>query len=156
MSTRAKDLTKEAPASPAQRVGGYFILARLADKTRAEFLGGTVGEYHTDCPLDHMLLDWKGIPYEDVKSEIVKGADDEALAAYLHAGKIEVEPWLGDELVGGTHFFLRGVLVLGPQADLHFGFMVLLVIHAAGAAEQTVSGFWHGCFPPLDGCRARA
>ena len=72
MSTKAKDLTKEAPASPKSRVGGYIILARLADKARAEFMGGNIGEYHTDCPLDHMLLDWKGVHYSDVKKLIVE------------------------------------------------------------------------------------
>ncbi len=85
MSTQAKDLTKEAPASPSKRVGGYVILARLADKARADFLGGNTGEYHTDCPLDHMLLDWKGVPYSEVKEKIVAGASDEDLAAYLDA-----------------------------------------------------------------------
>ena len=83
MSIQAKDLTKEAPSSPSDRVGGYVILARLADKARADFLGGNIGEYHTDCPLDHMLLDWKGVPYADIKKEIVGGADDEALAKFL-------------------------------------------------------------------------
>ena len=92
MTTSAKDLTKEAPASPAERVGGYVILARLADKARAEFLGGNLGEYHTDCPLDHMLLDWKGVPYADVKKEIVNGADDHALAAYLDAHGKKMSP----------------------------------------------------------------
>jgi Domain of unknown function (DUF5069) len=85
MNTQAKDLTKEAPASPAQRVGGYVILARLADKARADFLGGNVGEYHTNCPLDHMLLDWKGVEYDEVKKEILNGADNEKIAAYLDA-----------------------------------------------------------------------
>ncbi len=85
MITAAKDLTKEAPASPADRVGGYVILARLADKARANFLGGNISDYHTDCPLDHMLLDWKGVPYADIKREIIGGADNEALAKYLDA-----------------------------------------------------------------------
>ena len=83
MSIQAKDLTKVPPTSPGKRVGGYVILGRLADKARADFLGGNIGEYHTDCPLDHMLLDWKGVPYEDIKKEIVNGADDEALAKFL-------------------------------------------------------------------------
>lgn len=85
MSTHGKDLTKEAPASPAKRTGGYVILSRLADKARADFLGGNVGDYHTDCPLDHMLLDWKGVKYDEVKKEIVDGASDEQVAAYLDA-----------------------------------------------------------------------
>ncbi len=98
MPTPAKDLTKEAPTSPSDRVGGYVILARLADKARADFLGGKISDYHTDCPLDHMLLDWKGVPYADIKKEIVGGADDDALAKYLDAHGTkktgdEVEAW---------------------------------------------------------------
>ena len=54
----AKNLTKQAPASPRHRTGGYAILSRMTDKARAD-IAGTMGEYHTDCPLDHMLLDWK-------------------------------------------------------------------------------------------------
>ena len=83
MNTAPKDLTKESPASPAKRVGGYVILARMADKTRAAFLGGNVGEYHAGCPLDLALLNWKGVPFEDIKQEVINGADDQALAAYL-------------------------------------------------------------------------
>ena len=98
MSTQAKDLTKEAPTSPSKRVGGYVILARLADKARADFLGGTIGEYHTDCPLDHMLLDWKGVPYADIKKEVVGGAENEALAKFLDGAGTrkspdEIEKW---------------------------------------------------------------
>ena len=98
MSTLAKDLTKEAPASPSSRVGGYVILARLADKARASFLGGNLGEYHTNCALDHYLLDWKSIPCDEIKQEIVNGADNDALAAYLDTHgllktRAEVEAW---------------------------------------------------------------
>ncbi len=98
MNTMPKDLTKESPASPASRVGGYVILARLADKARAKFLGGNVGDYHTGCPLDLNLLDWKGVSYDDIKQEIVKGADNAALAAYLDTHgrqktREEVEAW---------------------------------------------------------------
>ena len=109
MSTSAKDLTKEPPASPSTRVGGYVILARLADKARADFLGGNVGEYHTDCPLDHMLLDWKGVPYEEVKKLIVEGADDGKVAAYLddHGAKKsseEIKEW-SDGMVKMNPYF---------------------------------------------------
>lgn len=83
MSTLAKDLTKEAPSSPKYRVGGYAILARLADKARADFLGGKVGDYHTNCPLDHLLIDWKGVSYDEVKKVIVDGGNDQAVAEYL-------------------------------------------------------------------------
>src|SRR4051812_10998842 len=98
MKTTAKDLTKEAATSPGQRVRGYAILARLADKARAAFLGGNVGEYHTDCPLDHMLLDWKNVPYAEIRQQIESGADNEQLAAYLDTHgtpktRAEVEAW---------------------------------------------------------------
>ena len=83
MSTETLDLTKTAPASPRTRVGGYVILARLADKARAEFLGGNIGEYHTDCPLDNYLLGFKNVPYSDVKAAIVAGADDDAISQHL-------------------------------------------------------------------------
>ena len=92
MTTEAKDLTKVPPASPKSRVGGYVILARMADKARADFLGGNIGEYHTDCPLDHMLLDWKGVPYAEVKKLIMDGADDEKIADYLDTHGTEKTP----------------------------------------------------------------
>ncbi len=85
MSIHAKDLTKEAPASPKLRVGGYVVLARLTDKARAEFLGGKMGIYRTNGPLDRRLLDWKGVSYDEVKRVIVDVGNNEAVAAYLSA-----------------------------------------------------------------------
>src|SRR2546428_11440682 len=60
MTTKTKDLTKQAPTSPRHRTGGYAILSRMTDKARAD-IAGKMGEYHTNCPLDHMLLNWKGV-----------------------------------------------------------------------------------------------
>lgn len=51
----AKDLSKEPPASPRVRTGGYAVLARMADKGRAE-IAGTAGDYHFACPLDNCLF----------------------------------------------------------------------------------------------------
>jgi hypothetical protein len=82
MTNNAKDLTKEPAASPRQRVGGYAILARLNDKARAD-IAGKIGEYHTDCPLDHQLLDWKGVAYAEVRKALEAGASDAEVAAYL-------------------------------------------------------------------------
>ncbi len=83
MIATAQDLTQEPPSSPRMRIHNYVILARLADKARAAFMGGNVGEYHTDCPLDHKLLDWKGVTYDEIKKEILAGSDNENLALYL-------------------------------------------------------------------------
>ncbi len=82
MNIPAKDLTKEAPASPRHRTGGYAILARMTDKARAD-IAGNIGGYHTDCPLDHMLLDWKAVEYADVRKALEAGATDEQIAAHL-------------------------------------------------------------------------
>ena len=80
----AKDLTKEAPTSPRVRTGGYAILARMADKGRAE-IAGTVGEYHFNCPLDNYLFGFKEVDGEDVRKQLENGASNEDIAAWLDA-----------------------------------------------------------------------
>ena len=84
VTTPAKDLTKQAPASPRTRIGGYAILSRSADKGRAT-LAGTNGEYHFDCPLDKSLFDFKGVTGDQVKELLVAGASDADIAAWLDA-----------------------------------------------------------------------
>lgn len=78
----AKDLTKEAPRSPRIRIGGYALLARMADKGRAT-INGTVGEYHFDCPLDNMLFGFKGVKGAEVKPLLESGKSDEEIAKWL-------------------------------------------------------------------------
>jgi uncharacterized protein DUF5069 len=77
-----KDLTKEAPRSPRTRIGGYAILGRTLDKCRA-LIGGDIGEYHFDCPLDNMLFGFKGVKGDDFKAEVEKGASDSDIAKWL-------------------------------------------------------------------------
>jgi Domain of unknown function (DUF5069) len=79
---RAKDLTKEPPRSPRIRVGGYALLARMADKGRAT-LNGTNGEYHFACPVDQALFSFKGVQDEAVKDLLSSGASDEQIAAWF-------------------------------------------------------------------------
>lgn len=78
----AKDLSKEAPTSPRVRTGGYAILARMADKGRAD-IAGTIGEFHFDCPLDNMLFDFKGVKGADVRKQLESGATNEEIAAWM-------------------------------------------------------------------------
>jgi hypothetical protein len=99
MST-AKNLTKEPPRSPRERIGGYAILARMADKGRAS-LRGNVGEYHFDCPLDNMLFGFKGVKGDDVKEQLQAGATDEQIATWLDANGTpkspeEIKAWSDD------------------------------------------------------------
>ena len=78
-----KDLTRESPRSPRVRVGGYAILGRTIDKCRA-LVGGNIGEYHFDCPLDNMLFGFKGVKGDDFKAQIEQGASDQEIAEWLH------------------------------------------------------------------------
>jgi Domain of unknown function (DUF5069) len=96
-----KDLTKESPRSPRIRVGGYAILGRTLDKCRA-LVGGTIGEYHFDCPLDNMLFGFKGVKGEDFKAQIETGASDQEMVEWLNRSgqkktANEIKRW-GDEV----------------------------------------------------------
>ena len=99
------DLTKVAPRSPRVRVGGYAILGRTIDKCRA-LVGGNIGEYHFDCPLDNMLFGFKGVKGADFKAEIEKGANDREMTQWLDAhgeqqSPDEVQSWC-DEVEKAT------------------------------------------------------
>lgn len=80
--SRAKDLTKEPARSPRIRIGGYVILARMADKGRA-VLTGIGGEYSFDCPTDNILFGFKGVTGAEVRPVLESGATDEQIAAWL-------------------------------------------------------------------------
>jgi len=79
---QSKDLTKEKPRSPYDRIGGFAIIARTIDKCRAT-IAGTNGEYHFDCPLDNMLFGFKGIKGDDFKAFVVEGHTDEEIAQWV-------------------------------------------------------------------------
>jgi|ERR1700677_635918 len=82
MST-SKNLTKEAPRSPRNRLGGYALIARAIDKGRAA-IAGTAGEYHYACPLDQMLFEFKGVKDEEVKKLLASGATDDQVVTWLN------------------------------------------------------------------------
>ena len=77
-----KDLTKVAPRSPHEILGGYAIIARTIDKCRAE-LWGAIGEYHFDCPLDNQLFGFKGIKGADFKAFVAEGHTDEEILNWV-------------------------------------------------------------------------
>jgi hypothetical protein len=78
----SKDLTKVAPRSPYEKIGGFAILARAIDKCRA-YIAGTNGEYHSDCPLDKVLFVFKGIEGADFKAYVEQGHTDEEIAQWV-------------------------------------------------------------------------
>src|SRR5207248_8223181 len=92
-----KDLTKEAPRSPRIRIGGYAILGRTIDKCRA-LVGGNIGEYHFDCPLDNILVGFKSVKGDDFKAQIEQGATDQEMVEWRNQNgekktPEEIERW---------------------------------------------------------------
>lgn len=82
-SVNALDLTKGFPRSPRATIGGYVIAARTLDKCRS-VIAGTAGEYHYDCPLDKMFLDFVEIDGADFKDFVATGADDDAVGEWIN------------------------------------------------------------------------
>jgi Domain of unknown function (DUF5069) len=106
-NVKGKDLTKEAPRSPRIRIGGYAILGRTIDKCRA-LVGGNIGEYHFDCPLDNMLFGFKGVKGDDFKAQIENGAGDQEMVEWLNRSgekkaPDEIKRW-GDEVTNTSPY----------------------------------------------------
>jgi hypothetical protein len=78
----SKNLTKESPRSPRNRLGDYALMARMIDKGRAD-LAGNVGEYHYACPLDQMLFEFKGVKADEVKKLLGSGATDDQVVTWF-------------------------------------------------------------------------
>lgn len=100
-----RDLSKQAPHSPRERVGGFVIASRAVDKCRA-VLAGTPGEYHYDCPLDNRLFGFKGITGEQFKTAVQASKNYEDVGAWLQANGIaktpaEIKTW-SDEMEAGS------------------------------------------------------
>lgn len=93
----ALDLTKSYPRSPRATIGGYVIAARCVDKARAD-LAGTIGEYHSGCPLDKIFLEFAGLTIEGLREVLATGASDDEVGAWIQKNaqqkeKIEVIKW---------------------------------------------------------------
>ena len=97
---KAKDLIREAPRSPRERIDDYVLMARMIDKGRAT-LAGINGEFHFDCPVDNLLFSFKGLKGDDVRKVLASGATDEEVAAWIGSHgrqktKQEIEEWSGE------------------------------------------------------------
>lgn len=78
------DLTKHAPRSPKESLGGIITLPRFIDKVRA-YIAGTLGEYMSgnSSAIDKKLMEFIGISYEEFKAEVEKKATDEELLEWI-------------------------------------------------------------------------
>ena len=101
----ARDLTKQAPHSPRERINGFVIAARAVDKCRAN-LAGKLGEYHYDCPLDNMLFSFKGVTEKQFTAAVTTASNYEEVGAWLQANgtpktAVEIKAW-SDGLEAGS------------------------------------------------------
>lgn len=87
----SRDLTKQPPHSPRERLGDFVIARRTIDKCRAS-LNGTLGDYHYDCPLDNMLFSFKGINGEQFKQAVQSAKTYEEVEAWLETNGILKTP----------------------------------------------------------------
>jgi hypothetical protein len=112
----ARDLTKQAPHSPRERIAGFAIASRAVDKCRAS-LAGMSGEYHYDCPLDKMLFHFKGISGEQFKTAVQAAKNYEDVGEWLQANGTtrtpgEIKTW-SDEMEAGS-------LMKNPEQRAYF------------------------------------
>ena len=92
------DLTQRPPRSPKTRLGGYALLPRMLDKSRAE-IAGKSGSFHYACPNDQRILQFAGIDPDALKAEVQKGGGDGAILKWIeanqsnHPSPAEIEAW---------------------------------------------------------------
>jgi len=92
-----RDLTKQAPHSPRERLAGFVIARRAIDKCRSG-LAGTLGEYIYDCPLDKVLFNFKGITGAQFQTAVQAAVNYEDVGTWLLANgtaktPIEIKAW---------------------------------------------------------------
>lgn len=86
-----RDLTKQAPHSPRERLGGFVIAKRAVDKCRAS-LSGKTGDYNFDCPLDNVLFGFKGITGAQFKAAVQAAKTYEEVGNWLQANGTKKTP----------------------------------------------------------------
>jgi hypothetical protein len=93
----ARDLAKQAPHSPRERLAGFVIATRAVDKCRAK-LAGTPGEYLYDSPLDNLLFAFKGITSDQFLAAVQTSINYEEVGIWLLANgtaktPAEIKAW---------------------------------------------------------------
>lgn len=132
----ARNLSKQAPRSPRERLAGFAIARRTIDKCRAS-LAGTLGQYHYDCPLDNDLFSFKGITSKQFQAAVQASKDDNEMGTWLHAnGSLktadEIKTW-SDEMEASSlyknpdkrDYFIENCHKLGlnPQMNSTFDWL---------------------------------
>lgn len=108
-----KDLRKEPPVSPRERIAGFALLPRTIDKCRAT-LWGNAGEYHFDCPFDNVLFSWKGIKAADLKLFIAEGNTNDDIAKWVKDTGI---PKTADEITRWSDNLMQYKFLENPKTQ---------------------------------------
>ncbi len=131
-----RDLTKQAPHSPRERIAGFAIASRAVDKCRAS-LTGKLGEYHYDCPLDNLLFSFKGVTGEQFKAAVQASKNYEEVGTWLKANgtkktPAEIKTW-SDEMEASSpmknperrDYFIENCsrLMLNPETNSTFDWL---------------------------------
>jgi len=112
----ARDLTRQAPHSPRDRLAGFAIANRAIDKCRAT-VAGTQGEYHFDCPLDNALFTFKGINGDKFKAVVQNSENYEEVGAWLLANGTAKTP---AEIKTWSDAVEAGSMNQDPEKRAHF------------------------------------
>jgi hypothetical protein len=83
---QAKDLRREEPRSPSEKLAGYEKAARCLDKCRATLVGWE-GEFIYGCPMDRSFLSAAGIGVDEFKNFVATGASDSDVDKWIRERK---------------------------------------------------------------------
>jgi hypothetical protein len=78
----ARDLRRESPRDPSEKLAGFEKAARCVDKCRATLVGWQ-GEFIYGCPMDRSFLDRAGVGVEEFKQFVATGATDHEIEKWL-------------------------------------------------------------------------
>ena len=90
----APDLTQRPPRSPRVTLGGYVLLPRILDKSRAS-IAGKLGEFRFGTQsMDRHFLNFTGIEEAAFKAEVATDKSDSEMLAWVQANaKPPRDPW---------------------------------------------------------------
>ena len=88
----ARDLTKTAPRSPRETLGGFVIAARMVDKARGDILGIN-GEYNFyPCGLGAYFWKFTGLDPTKFREFVATGASDEEMDGWIRENATRKDP----------------------------------------------------------------
>jgi Domain of unknown function (DUF5069) len=79
----AIDLTKRAPRSPREELGGLCMLPRMIDIARAKLPGGDIGQYQIGRGMSGLVLRHLGMEVEQLVQLVAAAESEEVLASQL-------------------------------------------------------------------------